>query len=56
VEHKGLQVHACVIMSNHVHCILSSNNARLSDTIRDLKKHTAKQILQSMHDGDLHLA
>ena len=40
-------------MNNHVHCILSSSNAKLSDTIRDFKRHTAKQILQSMqHEAE----
>jgi REP-associated tyrosine transposase len=49
-EKKGLQVHAWVIMSNHVHCILSSSSGMLSDTIRDLKRHTAKQLLQSLRE------
>lgn len=48
VAHKELQVHAWVIMSNHVHCILSSSSGTLSDTIRDFKRHTAKQILESV--------
>ncbi len=45
-QNKSLEVHAWVIMSNHVHCILSSQNGTLSDTIRDFKRHTSKQILQ----------
>ena len=48
VASKGLRVHAWCIMSNHVHCILSSATGTLSDTIRDLKRHTAKQILLSV--------
>ncbi len=48
VATKGLRVHAWCIMSNHVHCILSSANGTLSDTIRDVKRHTAKQILLSV--------
>jgi putative transposase len=50
INHKQLQVHAWVIMSNHVHCILSSRNGSLSDTIRDFKRHTAKTILQSIQE------
>jgi REP element-mobilizing transposase RayT len=50
IEKKGLQVHAWAIMSNHVHCILSSSDGTLSGTIRDLKRHTAKQILQSVQE------
>lgn len=48
IEHKQLHVHAWCIMSNHVHCILSSSNSTLSDTIRDFKRHTSKRILLSI--------
>ncbi len=48
VEQKQLKVHSWVIMSNHVHCILSSANGTLSDTIRDFKSYTARQLLQSI--------
>ena len=51
VEHKKLDVHAWVIMSNHVHCILSSRNGTLSDTIRDLKRYTARRILEAIQQG-----
>jgi putative transposase len=37
IKNKGLQVHSWCIMSNHVHCILSSKTGELSNTIRDLK-------------------
>lgn len=50
VENKSLQVHAWVIMSNHVHCILSSFNGFLSDTIRDFKKFTSLKILKSIQE------
>jgi REP element-mobilizing transposase RayT len=50
VKHKGLQVHSWCIMSNHVHCILSSKTGELSNTIRDLKRHTSKTILQSIQN------
>ena len=42
---KGLEVYAFVVMSNHIHILLRSGNDKLSDTIRDFKSHTAKQIL-----------
>lgn len=48
IEHKGLQVHSWCIMSNHIHCILSSKTGELSNTIRDVKRHTSKTILQSI--------
>jgi REP element-mobilizing transposase RayT len=35
-------------MSNHVHCILSSETGSLSQTICDLKSFTSKKILSSI--------
>ena len=48
IRHKELQVHAYVVMSNHVHCIMRSETGRLSDTIRDIKRHTSKYIINSI--------
>jgi REP element-mobilizing transposase RayT len=45
---KGLQVHAWVIMTNYVHTILSSKTGKLSDTVRDLKRHTATKIIDAI--------
>jgi putative transposase len=49
-QHKGLTVHAWCIMSNHVHLLISANNndVKLSDIIRDFKKHTSKAIIQAI--------
>ncbi|MBK7233605.1 MAG: transposase [Saprospiraceae bacterium] len=44
-KHKGLQIWAYVVMSNHVHCILSAKNGNLPDVVRDFKRHTASKIL-----------
>ncbi|CAG0954574.1 hypothetical protein FLAV_00373 [Flavobacteriales bacterium] len=49
-KEKGLVIHAYVIMSNHMHCILSSKTGKLSDTIRDFKSHTSKQIVNSIQE------
>jgi len=46
---KQLKIFSYVIMSNHVHCILSCEN-NLSDTIRDFKKHTSKSILKEIEN------
>ena len=50
-EHKGLQVYAYVIMSNHIHLLVRSLTAELSKTLRDFKSYTAKQILQEIESS-----
>ena len=48
-ENKGLVVYAYVIMSNHLHLITHSKEPfQLSDTLRDFKKYTAKQIIETI--------
>ena len=45
-ENKGIVVYAYVIMSNHVHVIVSAEEGYdLSAIIRDFKKFTSKEIL-----------
>lgn len=46
--HKGLELNAYVIMSNHIHLIARAKDGNLGDIIRDLKAHTARQILASV--------
>lgn len=41
---KGLKIHGYVIMLDHVHLLVSSEN-NLSDIVRDFKSYTSKQIL-----------
>jgi REP element-mobilizing transposase RayT len=50
-EKKGLEIYAYVIMSNHIHLLVRSNIGRLSDTIREFKSFTAKQILQAVQSN-----
>ena len=50
-QNKELEIYAFVIMSNHIHLLVSSNVGRLSDTIREFKSYTAKQILQEIESG-----
>jgi putative transposase len=49
---KGLNVYAWVIMTNHAHFIFDSNNVPLSDIIRDMKKFTAKKIMNAIENND----
>jgi REP element-mobilizing transposase RayT len=44
-ENKGLEIYAFVVMSNHIHLLVRSDVGKLSDTIREFKSYTAKQIL-----------
>jgi putative transposase len=47
IKHKALKVHAWVIMSNHIHTILS-HETNLSNVIRDFKTYTSKAIVKSI--------
>ena len=46
-ENKGLELHAWVIMTNHVHLIMSSNTNKIEHIVRDVKKYTGKQIIKA---------
>lgn len=53
IDKKGLIVHAWVIMSNHVHLLISlkpDNAHSLSDIMRDMKKYTAMQIIKAIRE------
>ena len=48
-KNKGLRLHAWVIMSNHVHFIVSAKEFHsLSDILRDLKKYTSLKIISEI--------
>ena len=45
IKHKGLQLHAYVFMSNHIHLMASMAEGKsLSSCIRDLKRNTSKRL------------
>jgi len=49
INNKGLIVYSWVVMSNHVHLIISSQeNNELLAIVRDLKKFTAKKIINEI--------
>ena len=50
MKHKGFQIFAYVIMSNHVHLVANSNIGQLSDTIRDLKKFTCRKFIETIEE------
>ncbi|MDZ4792783.1 MAG: transposase [Bacteroidota bacterium] len=47
-QEKGLLLHCCCIMSNHLHLIVSAKDENLSDVLRDFKKFTSKQIINAV--------
>ena len=48
-KYKGLNIYAWVIMTNHVHLVISSEGKyTLSEIMRDFKRHTSKSIIQSI--------
>jgi len=54
VQNKGLVIYAYVIMTNHIHLIISKNlsSNRFSDIIRDFKKYTTMQIVHQLKEGN----
>ncbi|MEZ7504435.1 transposase [Flavobacterium sp. Arc2] len=48
IKNKGMILYGYVIMSNHIHLIVQSENGHLSDLIRDFKKFIAKSILDKI--------
>ena len=51
IANKGLNVHAYVIMTSHIHLIVSTKDGvSLSSLIRDFKTHTSKQLLRTIKD------
>lgn len=49
-EEKGLKIHGYVIMSNHIHCILSSEKTDLSTLVKELKAYTSKQLIKTIKE------
>ena len=52
IDHKGLIVYGYVIMTNHVHLILRSETGNLSDTLRDFKRFTSRNIMRDVVEND----
>ena len=49
IAQKGLEVYCWCLMTSHLHLIVrAKENQRLSDIIRDFKKHTAKAIIEKI--------
>ncbi len=50
-KEKGLQIYGWVLMTNHIHLIISSNKEKLSDIIRDFKKYTSSKVYAAIQNN-----
>lgn len=49
---KGLEIYAWVLMTNHLHMIVSmESNQSIGDVLRDFKKFTSKAIVKAIQDN-----
>ena len=52
-KNKGLVIHAWVLMTNHIHLIVSVDGSiALSDILRDFKKFTSKKIVAAIEGNE----
>ncbi|QCK15556.1 REP-associated tyrosine transposase [Mangrovivirga cuniculi] len=51
-KNKGLKIYSWVIMTNHLHLVVSSDKGDLSGILRDFKKYTSSKIIQAIEDND----
>jgi putative transposase len=47
-KEKGLILHAWCIMPSHVHLIMSTKGMRMEHVLRDMKRHTAKRLIEAI--------
>ena len=52
-KHKGLELYAYVIMTNHIHLIARQKGGRLNCLLRDFKSYSAKQLLAMIYDNPM---
>lgn len=49
-QHKGLELYAYCLMTNHLHLIArAAEGQELSNIVRDFKKFTARRVFEKMH-------
>ncbi len=47
-KEKGLVIHAWCLMPSHLHMIVSTRQEKLSDIMRDFKKFTSKELINTI--------
>lgn len=50
-QNKELKVHAWVIMTSHVHLIISASDNKLEDIVRDFKSFSSRKLKQAIQDN-----
>jgi putative transposase len=50
-QHRGLELYAYVIMTNHMHWIAGQKEGKLNYLLRDFKSYTAKQLLNKIFNN-----
>ena len=51
-QHKGLELYAYVMMTNHLHLVVAQREGRLNDVLGHYKSYTAKEILKAIGEND----
>ena len=52
-QQKGLKIYAWVLMSNHLHMVVSAEGEQtVGDILRDFKKFTNKKILKELEENE----
>lgn len=50
-KEKGLKIYSWVVMTNHIHMIISSDGYDLSNILRDFKKFTSSKIFRAIESN-----
>ena len=48
---KGLEIYGWCIMTSHVHMIIGSNQNKLEDIMRDMKRHTSEELKRAIQSN-----
>ncbi len=51
IQEKGLRVHAWIIMTNHLHLIISSIDKPIAAIVRDIKKYTSRKLIELIKEN-----
>jgi putative transposase len=51
IQAKGLRVHSWVLMTNHMHLVIHSNDMPIEFIVRDFKRHTSKTLYECIRDN-----